>query len=104
MMPMDVMPIWTVDKNWVGSSASLRAVWAELLPLAASLIRRDFLAVTIAISDIAKSPLMTIRPSKIKISMYAAFLQKMQFIIKRRISEWRQYRWRSEEHTSELQH
>ena len=61
-MPISVMPIWTVLKNFVGSSASSRAAFAPLLPFLArdsSLLRR---AETMDISAVLNSPLSKMRP------------------------------------------
>ena len=76
---MEVIPICTVDKNWVGSSASFSAILAELLPPCARAVNRDFRAVTSAISDIAKIPFKTIKPTRMKISikfLYAPRIKK----------------------------
>ena len=70
-IPIDVIPICTVDKKLVGSSASLSAVLAPLSPSAACLAKRALRAVTMAISDIAKTPFNTIRPISIKNSITA---------------------------------
>ena len=62
-IPIRVMPIWTADKNFSGSSASLRAVFAALLPASASACSFDFRAETKAISDMEKIPFRRIRQS-----------------------------------------
>ena len=67
--PIEVMPICTAERNWVGSSASFNAILAPRLPRPASASRRDFLAVTIAISDMANTPLRRIRPIRTKTSI-----------------------------------
>src|SRR5690606_15898446 len=59
-MPIEVIPICTVESMRLGSSASLRAAWAELLPSIASFASRARRAVMSAISDMAKRPFATI--------------------------------------------
>lgn len=67
-IPMSVMPIYTVDKNRVGSSCSTLATSAPLLPFFRSISRRAFLDETKAISDIENMPFKSIRPRMTKIS------------------------------------
>lgn len=62
---MDVMPIWMVDRNRVGSSPSLAAAMALLSPASMCFCNRALRAVTSAISDIAKMPLMRISRMRI---------------------------------------
>src|SRR5829696_7784904 len=60
-MPTRVMPIWTVERNRPGSSASLRAVLAPARPVSAIVFRRALRADTMASSDRANSPFSRIR-------------------------------------------
>ena len=65
-----VMPIWTLDRNRPGSSASRMAVSAPLLPLSASSFSRAGRAETMASSDIARRPLISVSRMTIAISRY----------------------------------
>ncbi len=60
-MPMRVMPICTVERKPVGSSASFSARAAPRLPDLAMVSRRARRAETMASSDMAKKPLSTTR-------------------------------------------
>jgi len=67
-MPIEVMPIWIVDRNRVGCSLRSTAARAPRSPSSASFCRRALRAETSAISDMANSPLISIRDSRIAIS------------------------------------
>lgn len=56
-MPIEVMPICTVDRNCVGDSISLRAAIAPASPASARAARRARRLVASAISDIANNAL-----------------------------------------------
>ena len=68
-MPMDVMPIWMVDRNRVGSRASARAEAASRSPCFARASSRGLRAVNSATSDMANRPFRTIRLARSRISM-----------------------------------
>src|SRR5690606_30496261 len=68
-MPIEVIPICTVDSMRFGSSASLRAASAERLPSTAILASRARRAVISAISDMANRPLATISATSNATSM-----------------------------------
>src|SRR5262245_61285413 len=68
-MPMEVMPIWMVERNCVGASCRRSAACAPASPSSASGCRRPLRAATSAISDMAKAPFSRIRASKIATSM-----------------------------------
>ncbi|HNR91571.1 MAG TPA: hypothetical protein PKO41_04000 [Dokdonella sp.] len=68
-MPIEVMPICTVDMKRVGSCPNASAAAAPLSPRSARACRRERRAVTSAISDIENSPLRTIRAPRMAISM-----------------------------------
>jgi len=59
--PTSVMPIWTVARKRLGDSASSSARRALASPSAALTRRRDFLAETTAISDMANTPFARMR-------------------------------------------
>src|SRR3990167_7303138 len=65
MMPIRVMPICTVDRNLPGSAASASAVLAAPLLFSAAKRNRFVRAETIASSDIEKTPLSRINPTRI---------------------------------------
>jgi hypothetical protein len=66
--PIDVMPIWIADRNWVGSSLIFKAICADFFPLAASAVSLALLEVSRATSDIAKRPLKMISEKRRTIS------------------------------------
>ena len=66
--PTSVMPIWTVDRKRPGSAASLRARAAPLTPLSRMVLSRAGRADTMASSDIASRPLVTISAATMMIS------------------------------------
>ena len=65
------MPTWMVDRKPEGSLASASAVSAPGLPSSASFCRRDFREETMAISDIARTPLSRISNSNKNTSIRA---------------------------------
>jgi hypothetical protein len=67
--PIDVMPIWIVDRKRVGSSPSFAAAMAARSPSSISFCSRVLRAVTSAISDIANTPLNRIRMTRTAVSM-----------------------------------
>ena len=56
-IPIKVIPIWIVDKNFSDSSRCFITLFAFLLPLSANVSKRTLLDDTKAISYIAKTPL-----------------------------------------------
>ena len=72
-MPMLVMPTCTLERNRVGSDASFSACRAPERPASAICSRRARLELTIAISDIAKTPLSRMSTSRriMSVSMVA---------------------------------
>ena len=56
-MPIEVMPIWMVDRNVVGESTSFNAAIAPRSPVSASAASRARRLVASAISDMANSAL-----------------------------------------------
>ena len=70
-MPIEVMPICTLDRNCVGSSISLSAAAAPASPVSASAARRARRLVERAISDIANNALSVVSKASRKTSMYA---------------------------------
>lgn len=69
-MPMLVMPIWMVDRNLSGFSASCRARSARLSPFLASVSNRTFFMEIKAISERAKAPFSKMSPKIINASIY----------------------------------
>ena len=69
MMPIRVMPIWTVDRNLPGSAARASAAFAPEDPLSAALRRRAVRAETIASSLSANTPLSRINPAMMRRSV-----------------------------------
>ena len=67
--PIEVMPIWIVDRNRVGSLARRSAAAASASPCFALASRRALRAVSSATSDMAKKPFSRTRLSRIRISM-----------------------------------
>ena len=67
-MPIRVIPICTVESKLLGELANSKATFAFLLPRLADCCKRTFRAERIAISDIANTPLATIRRKTIRIS------------------------------------
>jgi hypothetical protein len=67
--PIEVMPIWMVDRKRVGSSPSLTAAAAPLSPSSINFCSRALRAVTRAISDMANRPLRQMRANSIAISI-----------------------------------
>ncbi|MNL50138.1 hypothetical protein D3C87_1731270 [compost metagenome] len=67
--PIDVMPIWMVERKRVGSSPSFTAAAAPLSPSSISFCSRALRAVTSAISDMANRPLRRMRAKSMAISM-----------------------------------
>lgn len=68
-MPIEVMPTWTDDKNWVGLSSRPSAASAPLSPDSA---RAASLALRLddrAISDMANTPLSNVKKAISKKSM-----------------------------------
>ena len=59
--PMEVIPICTVDRNRVGSSASFTAAAARRVSLPGEVASRGRRAVSSATSDMAKTPFRRIR-------------------------------------------
>ena len=70
-MPMEVMPICTVERNCVGASISLSAAAAPASPVSASAARRARRLVERAISDIANTALSVVSKASRKTSMEA---------------------------------
>src|SRR3954469_18032264 len=68
-MPIEVMPIWMVERNCVGPSCRRSAACAPASPSAASGCRRPLRAAMSAISDMAKAPFSRIRANRIATSM-----------------------------------
>ena len=68
-MPIDVMPICTVERNWVGFSISLSAASAPMSPDSARAARRARRLVDSAISDIANKALHTVSNASKSTSM-----------------------------------
>ena len=66
-MPISVMPIWTVERNPVGSSPRRMARSAPRLPALAMVSSRARRADTVASSDMAKKPFSTISTRTITI-------------------------------------
>jgi hypothetical protein len=66
---MLVIPTCTLDRNLVGSDASVKARRAPERPLSASCTRRARRELTMAISDIAKAPLSRMRASSNRMSV-----------------------------------
>ena len=60
-IPINVMPIWMVERNFSGSSNCFSTPLADLLPLLTNVSRRALLEETKAISYIAKTPFSTRR-------------------------------------------
>ena len=60
MMPMEVMPTCTVDRNWVGCSSSLSAACAPPSPASAMAASRALRVEASAISDMANRPLSSV--------------------------------------------
>ena len=58
---MDVIPIWTVERNWVGLSSKRRAAIAPASPVSAITCNLALRLAAKAISDMAKIPLITTR-------------------------------------------
>ena len=74
-MPIRVMPIWMVDKNWLGDSARARAARAARSPRSARFCRRVLRDETIAISDIEKIPFATVKAATIASSVRAELIR-----------------------------
>jgi len=72
-MPIEVMPTCTEDKNWVGLSIRLSAVWAPRSPLSASASRRALRLEAKASSDMAKAPLSRIKNRISRASIIAVY-------------------------------
>jgi len=70
-MPIRVIPIWTVERNRSGFSASSSATAAPLSPASARVWSRARRAETTAISDPERTPFATIRRRTIRISIDA---------------------------------
>src|SRR5690606_27612490 len=68
-MPINVMPICTVDKNFVGFSESSKADFAPLLPFFFAYSNLNLREETNDISDIEKTPLSNTNAIIIKISI-----------------------------------
>jgi hypothetical protein len=60
-MPMEVMPTCTEDKNWVGLSSSVSAAFAPLSPDSAMALSLALRLEASASSDMAKTPLSSVR-------------------------------------------
>ncbi len=65
-MPMEVMPIWMVDRKRVGFSASFTAAAARPSPCRAAASRRGLRAVSSATSHIASRPFSRMRQSRMR--------------------------------------
>jgi hypothetical protein len=59
--PIEVMPIWMVERNWVGSSLMRKAAAADFLPFADMAESLARLEVKSATSDMARTPFTRIR-------------------------------------------
>jgi hypothetical protein len=70
-MPMEVMPICTVERNCVGDSIRFSAAAAPASPVSASAARRARRLVDRAISDIANAALSVVSKARRKTSMEA---------------------------------
>ncbi|EKD96983.1 MAG: hypothetical protein ACD_23C01153G0001 [uncultured bacterium] len=68
--PIEVMPTCTVDKNWFGLSSSVSAASAPLSPASVMALRRDLRLAASASSDMAKTPLSSVKKIISKISMH----------------------------------
>jgi histone H3/H4 len=68
-MPMEVMPICTVERNCVGASISFSAAAAPVSPVSARAARRARRLVERAISDIANTALSVVSKASRKTSM-----------------------------------
>jgi histone H3/H4 len=68
-MPMEVMPICTVERNCVGASISFSAATAPVSPVSARAARRARRLVERAISDIANNALRVVNKARRKTSM-----------------------------------
>ena len=67
--PMDVMPICTVDRNWVGFAISLSAARAPLSPASLSAAKRALRLDAKAISDMANTPFKRVSKTISRTSM-----------------------------------
>ena len=68
MMPMSVIPIWTVERNLPGLSARARAQRAPVDPRSAAILSRAGRAETIASSDMENRPFSRISPAIMRTS------------------------------------
>ena len=68
-MPMEVMPTCTDDRNWVGLSSRISAALAPLSPDSAMAESRALRLAAKDISDMAKTPLSSVRKAISKKSM-----------------------------------
>jgi hypothetical protein len=68
-MPIEVMPIWIVDRKRVGSRANASAEAASLSPCLALVSRRGLRAVSSATSDMANAPFKRMRLARRRSSM-----------------------------------
>ena len=68
-IPIEVMPTWTEDKNWVGLSSSFNAACAPLSPDSDIAVRRALRLEARASSDMAKTPLSKVRNAMSRKSM-----------------------------------
>ena len=67
--PIEVMPTCTVDKNWFGLPSKVNAACAPLSPSSAMALRRDFRLAANASSDMANTPLSSVKKTINKNSM-----------------------------------
>ena len=67
--PMEVMPTCTVDKNWLGLPSSSSAALAPWLPASASAPSLERLLPASASSDMANTPLSSVKKTISKNSM-----------------------------------
>ena len=70
--PIEVIPTCTVDKNWLGLPSSSSAALAPWLPASASAARRARLLPASASSDMANTPLSSVKKTISKNSMELA--------------------------------
>ena len=68
-MPMEVMPTCTDERNWVGLSSKVSAARAPLSPNSDIAVSRAFRLDASASSDMAKTPLSSVKKAISKKSM-----------------------------------